>query len=380
MSKLIYSIILIIFSAGYLIQANAQISSEHLTQDKEILIRSKFKRILKNLHVSQLSGDKGNGGDAVIMLSSSVVDTGLEKWKEVYGEIDLYRLYSLDLAEMGIQYQAELPISKENSEMNKMVCVKNHSCYPIYDLELFNELMNNYSGFFGVRNINDNIYDYPRRELANTHELNKIFHQFCRNNFDFSMKNISRWDYEETNRLLTSEFVKLHRAQNNQTTSLFHDKMYSSDTIFAVALINIIKDMRNIDTEFADNFQETLLELAWIVLNTPVNEIDDEGALAGKYHEKLQIAYRKHGVVKISKFGWRDLFVYDGKTILPMDTENRLALIVHEVFYEMTKKQGDKDSERARFATGFLFNKSSKLRSLKRSIHMIKSLSNQVTF
>jgi hypothetical protein len=101
------------------------------------------------------------------------------------------------------------------------------------------------------------------------------------------------------------------------------------------------------DSVLSDLVRHAVLALDWVVVHAPLVRTSDETSpFPGNL--KFMLASRRGNTVSLSAAGWSEPASVDGRQLLPLDRENRLALLTHELFYAITEQQGDRNSDRAR--------------------------------
>ena len=92
-----------------------------------------------------------------------------------------------------------------------------------------------------------------------------------------------------------------------------------------------------------------MLELDWVLVERN-DEVGDEGGIYGLNDNdgKFQLAHRKNGIVSIQRSGWIVKYKEGDKKYRPLSVVDKVGTITHEIIYDITQKQGDSTSKRAR--------------------------------
>jgi len=287
---------------------------------------------------------------------------------------------------MGIEKSLKINFDLERTSESESICITDSGCYNVLNVNLFKDLVNK-SKVFGVKTQNNE--NSPRLEYSVNSELMGAYKEY-----ESEYKSYSKFAGEVYSNRLASYFsgdkvsfdeVEYKRLEQNKEYSKnnyiniskrhFKGKLpqfYSNEALLTVGIINKLEEIKNVNLELYNLLSETLLELDWMTLNLPLEEINDEGATASKITSKVQLASRNYGLVKITAQGWDKSFKINDKTIYPMNISNKVALIFHEVIYEITKNQGDLTSERARFINGYIFKSSNSSRNIEKALNILK--------
>ena len=327
----------------------------------------------------------GNGGDGFVLLGrsfSSVSNINLflrldESYNQFrYQPTKEFQLYSLDLADMGIAKNPSLNFPESQQNTKDTVCVREYGCYEILNTKTFNSLVYR-KGIFGEE-LNAST-EYPRKEFALTTELASLYERYSeyseqssRMRIDSVIANLRNCTistsltnctnsipYAETEIDKVSEMevkaADLYMKEVKSFMPRVRNNLYSAETILSIGVVSKIEEIRKVNAKLARLIEKTLLKLDWVLLDSSLKEINDEGYITSEAILKTQLASRKFGVVKITKLGWSVSFEKEEETIHPMNVSNRVALIFHEVLYQVLEDQGRLDSEIARLATAYLF-------------------------
>lgn len=329
------------------------------------------------------SGDKGNGGDGVILESTHLEQINMRRvidWEDFSRSLSLPsspsptgQVYSLDLLDHGLERKLGVDFNFDKGA-KQMACIKDAGCYDINDSDLFDELLS-FESVFGE--VIGETFSAPRAEFNSTDVLSKKYDSYRSNNARYEK---FFYDYDSINRESMMNFLEgiVNKASKSYVTEakrVFEDareEFYSNDALVSIGVINKIAQIRQVNPTFASKIKKQLLELDWLLLNSELNNIADEGIIDSRHDIRIQMARRSNGTVKISDLGWSKNIKVNGVLAAPMTASNKVALIFHEVIYEMTKAQGDQTSARARKITAKLFRSSKSSRFIKQAYNLFK--------
>lgn len=333
----------------------------------------------------------GNGGDGAILMGRSFpyisnINVFL-RWDESYDNLRYkptteYQLYSLDLVDMGLAKNPSLSFPNAISQTSDAVCVDEFGCYEITNTETFNKLINK-KGIFGnelkIKTLT------PRKEFALTSELAEHYRRYSEYSEKAShmlIENAAACIFECKDIPYTEGEIQTNNEKKDQAANLYMDlvkntmpqireKLYSPETILSIGIMNKLKEIKAVNSQFAQLLQNTLINLDWILLDLPIKEIDDEGYITSQIILKTQMASRKFGVVKITKVGWSTPFKHKEEKVYPMNIPNKVALIFHEIIYQILEEQGRPNSEIARLATAYLFMPDTENKYIEKAANII---------
>lgn len=352
----------------------------------------------------------GNGGDGVILPVSSTVDPlsllfwdtdtvhAYRSWEKEGEDENILGTYLLDFVELGIENLAQSDFCSQKSfaqyrTFDHTIRVNDRIC-DVTDFSFFQKMME-YQGIFGqfiseghfsfFKNFgsflvekNDTLSSL-QKEISTLFDESDTLHDQI---YEFKCS-----DYEHFSELQCKELREQIHSIDRQIASLRHEfdnqasmlypnmteDRYSYQAYLALGIINKIEQIRKIDSEFADSVRDVLLQLEWEVLDLELNEINDEGNIIPKINRKIQMANRSLSIVRISNLGWTRMYKGGNNQVLPMDLNNKLGLIFHEVFSEMRMRRGDVDSRIARLATGYLFKSNNSRRYIEKVISLMSN-------
>jgi hypothetical protein len=335
---------------------------------------------------------------------------------------NIFESFLLDFAELGIEQKAKVNLCKYAAPENKLFKQKqsvnvyyridskqynmsqdfDQRCF-VNDYDLFQQLMD-YEGFFGeIGNLSLYQFDTNKEMFENTSaELKELSTRI-----DIA-KDIEHKEYDFYNDLReksnkcnaekgsdNSDCIILREQQHKQydkystlrkeatdIANRFNEEAfryypnitsgsYNARTLIALGIIDKLEQLEKANSDFAQKVKETLLTLEWELLDFPLKEINDEGIIIPTITTKYQIATRHYGIVRITNAGWNKSFEYNGKTVYPLTVENKIGLIFHEVFSQIRQDMGDNTSERARYATTYLFKSNESKRYINKVITLM---------
>lgn len=357
---------------------------------KTIKIAAMLLSILASLG-SFASREGGNGGDGVILTGRTfphISNINAFLWlDDAYNHLRYeptteYQLYSLDLVDMGLAKNPSLGFPSAISQSGDAVCVDEFGCYEIANTATFNKLVKR-QGIFG--NELDGKTLTPRMEFAITSELADLYQSYSKHKdmgWSMVIKNAAECAFECKKAPYTDEEIlknskKRDHAANQymvlvrKTMPQIRENLYSQETMLSIGIVNKLEEIKTVNPQFAQLLQDTLMNLDWFLLDLPIKEIDDEGYITSEIKLKTQMASRKFGVVKITKVGWSTPFEHQGEKVYPMNIPNKVALVFHEIIYQILEEQGQTDSEMARLATAFLFMPDAGNRYIEKAANII---------
>lgn len=391
-----YQIAIALLSLATFVNAKGPIDSQ-----VDVLAMGKRPQMLAQ--AKMLGADSSGGGDAIVFKVSPKTTSNEEKKFGYYssylrkiGHIPYSKnsrmLYSLDLVEMGIHESAHIPFNNDFKNAEDIACIEEYGCYVIENSRMFDELME-YDGFFGKKlNSSTNERALSYHSVVNTLVFKKLSDQFFEVYLvydemarKFERENrLRRFRNQEVDLsyLKIPEIAKAKKELEESERKFFEfvnehyptrrEHFYDSKSILAIGIINKLKQIEAVNPSFSKKLEETLLELDWLMINLPLQDIKDEGEIVVKDQGLYQVANRKFGTVRISSAGWdKRIKLNDKKIIYPMTTTNKIALIFHEAIYQLTRAQGDSNAERARFITGLLFKSTKTKRNIKKAASLL---------
>jgi hypothetical protein len=347
----------------------------------------------------KVSGDYGggNGGDGAIIAADPVEEVNniskrmtTRDWeahfRHVFDKTKPLQLFSLDLAEFGLERNAYIDFDPELDAYSDIACMKSIGCYAIRNPILFDELMD-YGGFFG-KELEFNGEFEAWQIYSHNDELADLYHAYSESSSkhsDVLMDHVINYfgsgerELPENNDLsrLKTELDSNKKRYRDAVKEHFQGKrvrILDETGILAIGIINKLEQIKSQNSRLADQLASTLIDLEWMIVNRPLEEINDEGKLGTKHEGIVQMANRDQGIVRITSLGWNEGFEYgeDETFVKPMNVSNKLGVIFHEVNYEITHNNGEWNSESARMASAMMFRNTRINRSIKKAAEILQ--------
>jgi hypothetical protein len=199
--------------------------------------------------------------------------------------------------------------------------------------------------FGRVDETNFEIKDYQFNEKIQLVTLKFTDHEEYRtviDNRSFYLLNHFLGKSTEENRFIFGK--KLATCQLPSTMCL------SAESELAIVVANRLSGSGNYNNGFdsgIDSFLDKLIHLNWLLVDTPLKEIEDTSSAIDK-RNKFLLARRDGDNISIYSGSWNKGFKQSDQVIAPLNLANRIGLISHEIFYALTAQQGDLNSDRAR--------------------------------
>jgi len=163
----------------------------------------------------------------------------------------------------------------------------------------------------------------------------------------------------------------LHNNESRLATILARSAIFKQNPELAVSLANLLNRIKAENPELESILFSEFSRSEWKKIDAPLTDIPDAITVIDK---KLlrQGAINRNGVIFINSLVWDKTYTHENQSYTPMDTHNQLGLVVHEIVYSYTFKNGDSSSERARKATALLIASKDAKTQLSQVIQLLR--------